>query len=1060
MPLRLRRCAAVGVFVPVLLWAAGPNPVGKVWPRPLVFEPNQGQADPDVKVLSRTSHYTLRLHPREVEFSSSGSGTWVRMRWEGAAPRAQLEGLEPLPGKSFYYVGNDPSRWHARVPNYGRVRYRGLYPGIDVVFRGSAGELEYDLIVEPQADVNRLRLGFEGAREISLKPSGDLRIESRTGVLRQKKPVIFQEQGGQRRAIGGHYVVEGRQVRFAVEGYDQQRRLVIDPAVIYATYFGGGGDDVGVDLAVDKAGNAYFTGYTRSVDFPAVPKTAENATRGARDAFVTKLDPTGQRILYSVILGGTSDDGATSIAVDPVGNAYITGGTFSVNFPTLNAYQAYSKGGADAFVAKLDPSGNLVYSTYLGGGQMQPCRCGPNAHGPGPHDLGVAILADASGNAYLTGQTWSADFPFNLGVRNRTPDGGDAFVAKFGPAGNLVFSTLIGGSAWEGGRAITLGSSGTIWVAGESYSPDLPVTAGVIQPRYGGHGGHSDYRLGDAWVAKLDPAAASQDIVVALTYLGGSLDDYVTAIRADSSDNLYLTGGTISQDFPVTAGALQTKFGGGAVHGDAWVAKLNPTLTTRLFVTYFGGSGDDVGMHLALDPAGNPYVTGLTVSADLMPASLGSNPSALQAGYSGSGAGFYLLELNPAGNSALYFTYLGSGLGVFPAEFNTAMGGGIGLDGAGSVYVLGLANSAGIPVVQPALQPKLAGGLDCFLIRANLAPPAVPVISSLSPASVTAGRAAFNLTVNGSNFVNTSVVQWNGSARPTTFVSSTQLTAAIAAADVAAAGTAQVTVVTPSPGGGTSNALSFSIAAAPPGNQPVISSVVNGASYRPGIAAASWVTIYGSNLANTSPGRTWRTDEIVNGNLPTSLDGVSVTINGKAAYVYYISPGQINVQAPSDSAQGPVNVVVRNNGASSAAATAQLQPFSPAFFQYTGTRYAIATRYPDNALIANPSSVPGAVGAKPGDVLILWGTGFGATDPETPAGVVVSGAAVTRTAPSITVGGAGVTVLGAALSPGSAGLYQVAIQLPSSLPTGDVAVQATVGNFQSPASVNIFVSGN
>ena len=247
-------------------------------------------------------------------------------------------------------------------------------------------------------------------------------------------------------------------------------------------------------------------------------------------------------------------------------------------------------------------------------------------------------------------------------------------------------------------------------------------------------------------------------------------------------------------------------------------------------------------------------------------------------------------------------------------------------------------------------------------------------------------------------------------------------------------------------------------ASAGTGAVPAIAAVINGASFQPGIESGSWVTITGSNLANTNPGRTWRVDEIVNGNLPTSLDGVSVTINGKPAFVYYISPVQINVQAPSDAALGPVNVVVTNNGAQSAPATAQLQPFSPACFQYSGTNYAIVTRFPDNALIANPAVVPGAVAAKPGDILILWATGFGSTNPEAPAGKVVTGAPAATTTPLVTVGGAGVSVIGVALSPGSVGLYQVAIQLPASVPTGVQALQASVGGFQSPGAANIFVA--
>jgi uncharacterized protein (TIGR03437 family) len=247
--------------------------------------------------------------------------------------------------------------------------------------------------------------------------------------------------------------------------------------------------------------------------------------------------------------------------------------------------------------------------------------------------------------------------------------------------------------------------------------------------------------------------------------------------------------------------------------------------------------------------------------------------------------------------------------------------------------------------------------------------------------------------------------------------------------------------------------------ALPPTRLPSIAYVVNAASYQPGIESGSWVTIGGANLANTIPGRTWLPSEIVNGNLPASLDGVSVTIDGKAAFVYYISPTQINVQAPTDAATGPVSVVVHNNGQTSSAMTAQLQTYAPAFFLYSGTNYAITSHYPDYGLVGNPSVIPGTVAAKPGDVLIFWGTGFGPTNPPTPAGVEVSGSAPAATAPTVTVGGVPVTVLGAALSPGNAGLYQVAIQLPASLPSGALAVQASVGGVQSPTGVVIFASG-
>jgi uncharacterized protein (TIGR03437 family) len=239
---------------------------------------------------------------------------------------------------------------------------------------------------------------------------------------------------------------------------------------------------------------------------------------------------------------------------------------------------------------------------------------------------------------------------------------------------------------------------------------------------------------------------------------------------------------------------------------------------------------------------------------------------------------------------------------------------------------------------------------------------------------------------------------------------------------------------------------------------PAVGSVVNGASFQPGIQPGSWVTIQGANLANTFPGRTWKASEIVNGRLPASLDGVSVTINGKAAFVYYISPAQINVQAPDDTARGPANVVVTNNGMAGPPGQAPLQAFSPAFFQYAGTSYAIATRYPDNALIGNPAVVPGTVAARPNDILVFWGTGFGETNPAVEAGTAAAAIASVKSMPVVTLGNIPVTVIGAALSPGSAGLYQIAVQLPGSPSTGVVGVRASAGGYTSPAGVVTFVS--
>jgi uncharacterized protein (TIGR03437 family) len=275
-----------------------------------------------------------------------------------------------------------------------------------------------------------------------------------------------------------------------------------------------------------------------------------------------------------------------------------------------------------------------------------------------------------------------------------------------------------------------------------------------------------------------------------------------------------------------------------------------------------------------------------------------------------------------------------------------------------------------------------------------------------------------------------------GTMSPATYTGNVQVTAAGAAA---------------SP-----QTISVTLTISAGGSAPVITGVINGASFQPGFESGSWVTIQGSNLSSTNPGRTWTASEIVNGALPTSLDQTSVKIDGKAAYVYYISPTQLNVQAPDDSTTGAVSVVVTNNGQQSAPFSAQLSTDSPAFFLYPGTSYAIASHFPDYALVGNPSTISGTVAAHPGDLLILWATGFGPTSPTTPAGAVVTGAPAVATKPSVTVNGIEV-FYSAVLSPGNAGLYQIAIQLPASMPTGVAAVQASVGGVTSPTGINLYI---
>ena len=575
-----------------------------------------------------------RLRPEEAVHVTR---TVLRMTFVGANPEPRVVGAEELPDKANYFIGNDPAKWRTNVPTYARVQYTDVYPGIDLIYYGSQRRLEYDFVVRPGADPRTIALGFQGADKLEVDPQGDLVLHTGAGEIRQRKPVIYQEIGGVRREIAGGYVLKGEsRVGFHVAVYDTSRPLVIDPALVYSTYLGGSADDAGVGIAVDAAGNAYVTGSTASANFPTTAGAFQTTLGGGGvgfDAFVTKLNSTGSALLYSTYLGGSNnDDSGVGIAVDGAGNAYVTGSAFSTDFPTTpGAFQSSFGGVRDAFVTKLNPTGStLVYSTYLGGtgddggvsiavdtagsayvsgfaqaGFPTTTAAFQPGFGGGPYDAFVTKLGstgsalvystylggsgddevfgglavDASGNAYVTGFTTSANFPTTPGAFQTTFGGagplgfGDAFVTKLNPTGSMpVFSTYLGGSGDDFGAGIAVDGNGNAYIAGSTASTNFPTTPGAFQTTFGGSG---PLGLGDAFVTKLNPTGSA---LIYSTYLGGSGDDFASRIAVDVLPNpsAYVTGNTASTNFPTTAGAFQTTLGGvgpfGA--GDAFVAKI------------------------------------------------------------------------------------------------------------------------------------------------------------------------------------------------------------------------------------------------------------------------------------------------------------------------------------------------------------------------------------------------------------------------------------------------------------------------------------------------------
>ena len=361
------------------------------------------------------------------------------MKFVDANPTAKVIGSEELAGKSNYFIGNDPKRWLTGVPTYAKVKYEGVYSGIDLLYHGNPQQLEYDFVVAPGADPRRIQLDVLGAKRISRGQNGDLVFHLRQGEVRWHKPVVYQEKGHTRQEIGVQYAIAGaNRVGFEFAKYDARRPLYIDP-LLYSTYLGGSGADNGSGIAVDSAGNAYVTGATSSANFPTQGPVQPMFAGGRSDAFVAKINATGSALIYSTYLGGGGDDSGSGIALDTEGNAYVSGWTTSTNFPTLNALQsAYGGGDYDAFVTQINASGSaLVYSTYLGGSGI---------------DLGSGIAVDSAGSAYVVGTTASSDFPttpnaFQAACGDVSEFGcffGDGFVAKINAAGSaLIYSTYL-----------------------------------------------------------------------------------------------------------------------------------------------------------------------------------------------------------------------------------------------------------------------------------------------------------------------------------------------------------------------------------------------------------------------------------------------------------------------------------------------------------------------------------------------------------------------------------------------------------------------------------------
>jgi hypothetical protein len=642
-----------GMMLMLCVGAAGADK--RLNPLPLRFEPNVGQTDSAVRFVCRSLNYAVFLRPGEATFRSGSSV--LRMTFIGANRDANFEGLGPLNSPVHYLLGDSES-WHRDVPMYTRLEYRNVYPGIDVEFYGDPlGRLEYNLILHSQADPAQIRLRFEGPDRVQTDRNGDVVLRAQEGEWRHTKPKVYQVQNGARREVSGRFAARGPdEAGFDLQGYDPSLQLVIDPVLIYSTYLGGSGEDAATSVAVDIAGNAYFTGWTESLNFPETTGARLGAPYGI-DVYVAKLTPAGG-LAYLTYIGGSGQDQALGIAVDGSGSAVIAGSTYSTNFPMLNAAQPALGGGQDAFVTKLNPAGNgLVFSTYLGGSGA---------------DNANAVALDPQGSIYVAGGTASANFPAANGLQLQNGGGQDAFLAKFSSLGARIYSTYLGGVGNDVATAVASDVFGDAYITGSTYSPNFPV-ASAFQAKLGGGQ--------DAFAAKIGPAGNS---LLYSTYIGGSggtvgAPETGNGIAVDSTGCAYIAGATSSTNFP-TANPLQPALAGSE---DAFVVKLSASGSALAYSTYLGGSSFDIGTGIAIDNNSRAYITGYTASTDFptVGAVQNSNPG---------GYAVFVARVNSAGTGLEMATFVG-GTGSQSAY-------GIALDSIDNVYVAGQTTSTDFPV--------------------------------------------------------------------------------------------------------------------------------------------------------------------------------------------------------------------------------------------------------------------------------------------------------------------------------------------------------------------------
>jgi uncharacterized protein (TIGR03437 family) len=960
------------------------------------FERNIGQAGSGTKYLVRAQGYTLLLSEGGLRFQLPDRSPAPAIEFVGASRHPSLEAIDPISTVVNNYTGPRAS-WVTGAPCWSRVRYRNLYPGVDLMFYGQGNHLEYDVSVEPGGDLAQMAFALDSSMRPNIDAAGDLQLAAPSGTLTWHKPVAYQLIADRRETVDASFALSGNRVSFRVASFDRRYPLTIDPSLGFATYYGGTGADSVRGIAVDSSGNVLIAGGTSSGNLPGLSGSSFQVDyMGNGDGFVAKMNGSGTALAWVTYLGGTSNDVALGIAVDSSGNAYVTGYTDSTDFPIYPSKSSVAQGtfggdgGAwllhavgDAFVAKFDPTGKMLWSTYLGGSQ---------------DDAGAAIAVDSSGNVYVAGATVSTHFPGvssgfqptfgGLGGEPTIPesgyvafDTGDAFVAKLDPTGaHLLAATYLGGSFDDFAVALTIDSSGNIWVGGGTISGNFP-RVNPFQSAYGGgtnFNAQPVYSTGDGFISEL---SSDLKTLKYSTYFGGNEDDAISAIAVDSSGAIYFAGGTQSSNLPgasnsyhgpSTAAPQDTPY----IIGDAFVAKLEPGGSKLAFSFYLGGSQEDGATGLAVDAQGNVTVVGGTNSTDFCTPTSDAVSSKLNAGASPTGpppgglapnVGDGFIARFSSSGTMTYCSFIGG------ASYDAL--GGLALDSYGNIYATGVSYSANFPTTSGVLQTANAGPYNAVVVKLTVS--SGPAIAAVEGAGLSA-PAVHSISANGLFTI---------FGTGLTAGKSQGLTSALLVDNALPTNLANTCVQ-----GGTTRWGLFYVS-------PTQINALAGPLPSSGTVPISVIANCGTANEITTP-------------------AVNVTVAAAAPeFLYFIANGN---------GQNPV---------------AAIQAKSGAFVGAPG-------------LIAGADFSP----AHAGDVLTAFGVGWGPTSSKEPIGTLASAAASVTGSHSLTLGGKTAEVSYAGLTPTFAGLYQVNFTVPSGLAAGNQPLALDVNGVATAPGAYITVA--